>query len=181
MLCQSCKKNEAALFLKVAVNNKVTEMHLCEACAAAGGAALGGLETGPMNISGMMGNMSGYFKEFLPRGKRALHCRTCGLTYHEFKESGFLGCPGCYAEFEHPLTELLTRIHGNCLHAGKRPALFSDGPKSPASPAAPQDGPDEKPGADCAGLKEALKKAVGSEDFEAAARLRDRIRDLEGK
>ena len=181
MLCQSCKKNEAAVFLKVAVNNKVTEMHLCEACAAAGGAAFGGLETGPMNISGMMGNMSGYFKEFLPREKRALHCRTCGLTYHEFKESGFLGCPECYADFAPQLTELLTRIHGNCLHAGKRPALFPGRPKCGAGPAALESGIAEKMGADRAGLKEALKKAVEGEDFEAAARLRDRIRNLEGR
>ncbi len=165
MLCQLCKKNDATVFLKVAVNNKVTEMHLCGHCATLKGAAFGGLETGPMNISGMMGNMSGYFKEFLPHEKRALHCRSCGLTYHEFKETGFLGCPGCYADFSHQLTELLTRIHGNCLHTGKRPL--------PGAAAA-------KTGADsAAGLKEALKKAVESEDFEAAARLRDRLRNME--
>ncbi len=181
MLCQSCKKNEAAVFLKVAVNNKVTEMHLCEACAA-GVTAFGGLEAGPMNISGMMGNMSGYFKEFLPHEKRALHCRSCGLTYHEFKESGFLGCPECYADFEHPLTELLTRIHGNCLHAGKRPALCPGRPKCGTSPVPVVFGlAGQKTIYNTEALKEALKKAVENEDFEAAAGLRDRIRNLEGK
>ena len=119
MLCQSCKKNEAALFLKVAVNNKVTEMHLCEACAAAGGAALGGLETGPMNISGMMGNMSGYFKDFLPAERRTLRCRSCGLKYSDFKETGRLGCPDCYTSLEPQLTELMARIHGASQHAGR--------------------------------------------------------------
>jgi len=170
MLCQVCKKNAASVFLKVAVNNKMTEMHLCERCAAGKGASFAGFDVEPFNISGMTGNLSGYFKEFLPREKRTLHCRSCGLAYHEFKEAGFLGCPECYSSFEPQLTELLTRIHGNCGHTGKNCGASIVHPVvNGASPAARRS---------VSELKAALKKAVETEDFESAARLRDRIREL---
>lgn len=162
MLCQFCSKNDATVFLKVAVNNKMTELHLCENCVAEKGEALG-ITAGPMNISGMLGNMSGYFKEFLPKEKRTLHCQACGLAYHQFKESGFLGCPECYKSFEPQLAELLTRIHGNSQHLGKQAAPDKSAQAGKTG------------GETLAGLKEALKKAIALEDYETAARLRDRI------
>jgi len=167
MLCQSCGKNDAVIFLKAAVNNKVTGIHLCGHCAEEKGVTFSGLDAEPLNLSGMPGHFGGYFKEFLPREKRTLRCRTCGQAYHEFKESGLLGCPGCYAEFAPQLTELLTRIHGSCAHTGKQYAVTG---KPPAA----------RPRESAAGLREALKKAVAREDFEAAARLRDRIKELGG-
>jgi protein arginine kinase activator len=171
MLCQSCKKNEATVLLKLAVNNKVMEMHLCGRCAPhAAGGSFSGFDIEPMNMAGMTGNLSGYFKEFLPREKRALHCRDCGLAYHTFKETGLLGCPGCYGSFGPQLAELLTRIHGNCQHAGK--SCRPSGAKPPPARGASAQS--------LAGLRQALKKAVESEDFEAAADLRDRIRRLGG-
>ncbi len=156
------------MLLKLAVNNKVMEMHLCGRCAPhAAGGSFGGFDIGPMN---MAGNVSGYFKEFLPREKRALHCRDCGQPYHKFKETGLLGCPGCYGSFGPQLAELLTRIHGTCQHTGKccRPSAAEPSPYRGASAQS------------LAGLRQALKKAVESEDFETAAGLRDRIRRLGG-
>lgn len=173
MLCQECKKNEAEVFLKLAVNNKVTEMHLCSRCAERKGAGLHGFEIGPMNISEMLGNMSGYFKEFLPAEKKTLRCQACGLKYHEFKEAGLLGCPHCYTSFEPQLKELLARIHGNYQHCGKK---HSGTPAARPKHAAAH----SKPEVSVAELKEQLKKAVEREDFEEAAALRDRIRELGG-
>ncbi|HOW88914.1 MAG TPA: UvrB/UvrC motif-containing protein [Elusimicrobiales bacterium] len=173
MLCRACKKKEATVFLKLAVNSKVVEMHLCGDCAPyAADGSFGGLDIEPMNMAGQGGGACAFFKEFLPRDKRALSCPACGLAYHEFKDSGRLGCAGCYESFAPQLSELLTRIHGNCRHTGKR-----------CGPTAGAPAPERTRGAARASssvLRQALKKAVENEDFERAAELRDRIRKLEG-
>lgn len=168
MLCEECREKNAVVFLKLAVNNKVTELHLCPACAAKKGMGFG-LETGAFNISDIVGNMSGYFKDFLPQEKKTLRCVACGLKYSEFKETGRLGCPDCYAGFEAQLTELMTRIHGASRHAGR---AYQGGPALKLSKAETARRLEE--------LRAALKDAVAKEDFEAAARLRDELKRLEG-
>jgi len=168
MLCEECRRKDAVVFLKLAVNNKVTEIHLCPACAARKGVGFG-LESGAFNISDIVGNMSGCFKDFLPPEKKTLRCGACGLKYSEFKESGRLGCPECYACFEPQLRELMSRIHGFSQHAG-RAYRGGQAPKlSKAGAARLLDG-----------LRAALKDAVAKEDFEGAARLRDAVKELQG-
>jgi len=167
MICQECRKENAVVFLKLAVNNKVTEMYLCPSCAAKKGMGLG-LETGAFNISDIVGNMSGYFKEFLPSERRTLRCGACGLKYADFKESGRLGCPECYAGFEPQLIELMSRIHGASQHTGRACP-------SAAAPKLSKAGTARR----LAAIRAELKMAVAREDFEAAARLRDAVKELE--
>lgn len=169
MLCEECRKHNAVVFLKVAVNNKVSELHLCPACAAKKGMGFGP-ETGAFNISDIVGNMSGYFKDFLPQERKTLRCRGCGLKYSEFKESGRLGCPECYVSFEPQLNELMTRIHGSAQHQGR---AYAGGPALKLSKAETARRLEE--------LRAALKQAVAKEDFEGAARLRDALKGLEGR
>jgi len=168
-LCEECHKAAAAVFLKLAVNNKVTETHLCPACAAKKGIGLG-LETGAFNISDIVGNMSGYFKDFLPPERKTLRCKDCGLKYSEFKETGRLGCPECYVIFEPQLTELMARIHGSAQHTGR---AYADAPELKLSKAETARRLTE--------LRAGLKEAVAREDFEGAARLRDELKRLEGR
>jgi protein arginine kinase activator len=165
-LCEECNKAAASVFLKLAVNNKVTETHLCPACAAKKGMGLG-LETGAFNISDIVGNMSGYFKDFLPPERRTLRCRSCGLKYSEFKESGRLGCPECYKSFEPQLIELMARIHGSSQHSGRE---YAGGARLKLSRAEFSRRMGE--------LEAALKSAVAKEDFEGAARIRDAMKEL---
>lgn len=168
MLCEECRERNAAVFLKLAVNNKVTELHLCPACAAKKGMSFG--ESGAFNISDIVGNLSGYFKDFLPPEKKTLRCGACGLKYSEFKETGRLGCPECYAGFDPQLTELMSRIHGASQHAGR---VYRGGPALRLSKA--------EAARRLAELRASLKEAVEKEDFEGAARLRDAMKDLEGR
>ncbi|OIO00463.1 MAG: hypothetical protein COX65_06895 [Elusimicrobia bacterium CG_4_10_14_0_2_um_filter_56_8] len=169
MMCEECREKSAAVFLKLAVNNKVREMHLCPACAAKKGMGFG-LETGAFNISDIVGNMSGYFKDFLPAEKKTLRCGACGYKYSEFKESGRLGCPECYAGFDAQLTELMARIHGATQHTG-RTYLRGSALKLSKSEIARR----------VEELRAALADAVVKEDFESAARLRDSLKQLEGR
>ena len=168
-LCEECHKEAAAVFLKLSVNNKVTEAHLCAACAAKKGVGLGA-DPGAFNISDIVGNLSDYYKEFLPSERKTLRCDSCGLTYARFKESGRLGCPDCYKSFEPQLTELMTRIHGSSQHAGR---VYAGG-KSTELSKAEEAKRIEK-------LKAAMQEAVRNEDFVTASRLRDALKKLESR
>lgn len=161
MLCQDCHKAQATVFLKAAVNNKVTEMHLCAACALKRSERHAG-EHEPHGL----GPMGGFVKELLPSERRPLACGECGLKYAEFRESGRLGCPSCYRYFGTQLRELLARIHGSSTHSGRG---YRDNLSDLSA---------RERGEKLAALRAALKAAVAREDFEAAARLRDAVKEL---
>ena len=88
-----------------------------------------------------------------------LTCSGCGKSFEEFRKSGLFGCAGCYEVFEPHLERLFRRVQGVSDHAGaeteRRPSReeLSD-------------------------LERELKEAVGREDFEQAASLRDRINQI---
>jgi protein arginine kinase activator len=85
---------------------------------------------------------------------------------------GRFGCSECYEAFRKQIDPLLKRIHGTNRHIGKVP--LSTGPAGPV--------PEEKKNLqDIKSLKSLLEKAIQSENFEEAARLRDSIRDMENK
>jgi protein arginine kinase activator len=84
---------------------------------------------------------------------------------NDFRSTGRWGCARCYTAFEVSMRELLRRVHGNSRHGGR-------------TYQAPQPELDER--ATILGeLKERLRRAVESEQFELAADLRDRIRVME--
>jgi protein arginine kinase activator len=74
-----------------------------------------------------------------------------------------LGCAGCYQAFRAELTNLLRRIHGSAEHRGQIAETATEELRSLR---------EEKR------LRDELKRAIEAEDFEMAAELRDRIREL---
>lgn len=154
MLCSRCQKNEASVFVKELVNNQISEAQYCLSCAKPV-ESVPGLPPVFAWLSTMAGGKA--------HSPRVAPCRTCGLRFSDFKKSGRLGCADCYQSFERPLTDLLKRIHGASEHCGK----------------APTDEPGKLRKKELARLKKELSEAVEKESFEAAARLRDRIRKLE--
>ena len=92
-------------------------------------------------------------------------CTYCALTLQEFRASGRLGCARYYAAFEPSLRELLRRVHGSARHVGRR--------YEPPAPALLERS------TTLAELKDRLRRAIESEQFELAATLRDQIRVLE--
>ena len=91
-------------------------------------------------------------------------CRECGMTYKQFKKVGRLGCHQCYTSFAPQLERLLKRIHGADAHCGK--GLVEVGTVPSPHKALEQ-------------LRNELKDAVGREQFERAAKIRDQIRGIE--
>jgi protein arginine kinase activator len=93
-------------------------------------------------------------------------CPTCGMQFSDFSKTGRLGCGNCYLTFRSQLNGLLRKIHGSTQHRGKVP--FTPGDVM-------------KPLREERKLQEELRKAVEEEDFEKAAKLRDRIKALSHK
>lgn len=90
-------------------------------------------------------------------------CTSCGLSFQDFLDSGRLGCPNCYVSFRDELKPLLRRIHGTIRHSWSvkksRPGMGKNRVLER--------------------LRKELAAAVEEEEFEKAAVLRDRMREME--
>lgn len=160
MLCQICHAAEATVHLLETTGSKQTSLHMCEACAQ------------KKHISEMLAKPALAIHELLasimqlgstpePEGPE-LKCPRCGLAYSQFKQAGRLGCADCYEAFQERLLPLLRQFHQAEEHKGRREEKSQPLPDQIRK------------------LREDLRRAVSDENFELAAGLRDRIKDLEG-
>ncbi|MDD5270777.1 MAG: UvrB/UvrC motif-containing protein [Candidatus Omnitrophica bacterium] len=157
MLCQACGKNDATVEFTEIVNDEVKQLHLCDACAKKKGIEM----EQHFSIADFLAGLS-------EPGTGVMKCDKCGMTFDEFQKIGRFGCTDCYLAFRENLRPLLKRIHGSTKHTGKS-----------AQGRVRQGGQDNRP--EISALKQRLQLAVDREEFEEAAKLRDRIRDLENK
>lgn len=161
MLCDSCKERDAVVHLTQIGESAMTQLHLCEKCAA---------ERGVETTIAMPKSPIGDFLQAVqqqgvtPRGD-ALRCDFCGASMKDFRATGRLGCARCYAAFEGSLRELLRRVHGSSRHTGEQYA-----PPAPA---------EFEKKTELEMLRDRLRRAIETEQFETAAEIRDRIRVLE--
>lgn len=164
MVCDSCGERDAVVNLTTIENNAVHQLHLCERCAADRG-----VETTVATPKHPLG-------EFLQAvhqqaatpgamGSEGVRCSFCNTTMADFRATGRWGCARCYANFEGGIRELLRRVHGNHRHVGRTY-------RAPVSETLER-------AAVLGELKDRLRRAIESEQFELAADLRDRIRVME--
>ena len=169
MQCQRCGERPAVIHLTTIVDNTHTEQHLCEACAAQQGIQTEA-SVAKFPVGDLLGSLSKGAATQLPTAEATTRCTECGATLQDFRETGRLGCAHCYEMFEAPLRTLLRRVHGASRHRGEpyvSPGGAGDGRGEVA----------EVP--DLVALREQMQRAVESENFELAARLRDEIRGRE--
>lgn len=161
MLCEACGKNPATVHITENPSDKENrkEIHLCEDCAREKG------QVQEPSLSQMLGVLSGYDQE-AGAGLSDLACPKCGMTYSEFRAGGRLGCPEDYQTFKQALVPFLEKIHGSTRHTGKSPAHLG---QSMAV--------DRRVDV----LRREMEKSIEDEDYERAADLRDRIRQIEEK
>jgi protein arginine kinase activator len=159
MKCQSCSSN-ATVHLTDIVNGSKKELHLCQTCAE----EQQFIKKQELNLPEILQSLIGHHVGQLTDELAHLACPVCGIKYMEFRAEGRLGCPNDYEVFRAGLEPLVQRIHRADRHVGKVP-------RHRPSAAAQQ--------AEWVELRERLRQAVDSEQYEEAARLRDLIRKKE--
>ncbi len=167
MLCQNCKKNEATTHIKRIVNGETTQAHLCADCAKSLG-----YDSMFSDLGFGFGDMlSSFFNDtaLASLGAHQLHCEKCGSTFSDIINSGRIGCADCYETFYDKLLPMLERIHGKTNHIGKIPNSFEEIAK------------EENVQSEAEKLKVELDEAVRAQNYEKAAELRDRIKELESE
>ncbi len=162
MLCDVCHKNPATVHLTEIVDDQMSELHLCEDCARQKSAQM----DSQFGLSDLLAGIADFGKPAAEKDGGVAKCPKCGLTYADFKKVGRLGCGECYVAFKKYLAPLLKKIHGSAQHLGKSPAKVT---------------PVVQDKIDLRDLRIKLQMAVEQEDFEEAARLRDRIKEMEPK
>jgi protein arginine kinase activator len=174
MLCDICGKKQASVHLTEIIDDQMTELHLCEECAKEKGSQM----EKHFDLSDLLAGLADMgAQDVQPQIEEKLKCPNCGMTYRDFKTTGQLGCGDCYKAFRKNLLPLLKRIHGSTQYFGKTPAVLAAGgskmqaQKAKIISAAQQ----------LQELKTKLQKAIQAEEFEEAARLRDKIKELEKK
>ena len=160
MKCDICEK-KATVHLTEIVDEQITEMHLCEDCAREKSVQM----EQQFGLADLLAGLSDFGKNVKEVEKVKLKCPNCGMTYDDFRKFGRLGCSQCYEAFKSHLSTLLKKIHGSNQHVGKTPAKMPTIKKKKIE--------------DLQEMKKQLVAAIQMEDFEKAARLRDKIRELE--
>lgn len=158
MKCDLCEK--PAVVHEVTVRNGVkNEVHLCEEHANAAGIAIPGQQP----INQLLTQFAGKSGKSRASTRRA--CPSCGTSFAVFRQTGLLGCPDCYDAFEEQLGPMIERAqNGGVSHAGKCPK---------------RGGVSIDRSLQIQRLFKELEDAVASEQYERAAELRDRLREME--
>ncbi len=167
MICSQCQERDAVMELTQVAEGQVTKVHLCEQCAAERGLE-NAASLGKSPLASYIAAMGQGLKDATPAGvgELAFSCGSCGATLSDFRESGRLGCPDCYRALGEPLRDLLRRLHGATRHVGERYLAGAAAEPSAGAPGGLE-------------LREQLKRAIESEDFERAAQLRDQLKVAE--
>lgn len=160
MKCQKCPKPATLHITEVLPDDQFEELHLCEECAhkylsetaskkASVSAKLSEPTIEDSEEAGMLNDQQ---------------CEVCGIKFVEFRNGGRLGCSHDYVAFQAELMPLLESIHGDTKHVGKVPKRQPQVRNTQAELNA---------------LRKKLHQAVLEEAYEEAARIRDRIKQLE--
>ena len=159
MMCEKCGLNPAAVTLTQVINGNKTVKKLCAACAQ---------ENNIYKDLNMDLGFSSLFSTFFNEGENVKsadeQCPLCSMTKSEFLKTGKPGCASCYTAFESSMTPLLKKIHLTKTHTGKVPGTSGNASENRIDL-----------------LKAQLKEAIEKEEYEKAARLRDEIKEMEGR
>ena len=176
MLCDNCKKNEATILIREIRNGKAVSLNLCAECARkkeeAGELNSLGFNLAEMlfdfgKLAGRKGNVETRDAVPVPENLAGAICPHCGTTVEDaVKAGGKFGCPECYTAFSGWIDAAAAQRQSGHVHIGKRPAGV-DAESVPARRL------------ELEKLREKLRGEIRREDYESAARSRDRIAALE--
>ncbi|MCX6875794.1 MAG: UvrB/UvrC motif-containing protein [Verrucomicrobia bacterium] len=164
MKCDFCE-SKASVFLTQLVEGQMKKVSLCDTCAQERGVTdPTGFSLADLLFSGITGEagaMPASQSGGMPGGHKA--CPACGFTLEDLRRVRRFGCAECYTAFREDISPMLRGMHKGAAHVGKVPAgLMALQFKHQRL----QD------------LRSRLDQAVGTENYEEAAGLRDEILTL---
>ncbi|MDD5658596.1 MAG: UvrB/UvrC motif-containing protein [Actinomycetota bacterium] len=178
MICDNCRKNEASIHLiQLGNDGEVKKIDLCKSCVKelaflpeeefSGGdfknsTSILAIDLGFFNDSESFDLFGGLNLS----NKENRRCQYCNISLNAIKKLGRVGCQRCYEEFQEDLNPLIKLIQSGIEHKGKVPINCNKRLKI------------EKKIKD---LKFMLEEQIIIENFEEAARLRDKITSLQKK
>ena len=167
MKCEKCKEKKATTHVKRVVNGVYEEYMLCEDCAH----EMGFDNVFSFDMPDMFGGLVQSLLGALPARSGASRCPECGSSFGDIQNTGKVGCAECYEIFRNELMPSIKRIHGNTAHCGKIP--YTVVPEEKAENSQKENKTELKK------MKEELKAAIDAQNFERAAELRDKIKEME--
>ena len=162
MLCEICHIREATINFTQVVNLKLKEFNICKTCSEEKGLT-NPLDSLQQIFNGLLFSNNEEDKKNSESPDVYLKCNGCSLTWDEFQKDSVFGCEKCYSAFNDKIQILMRKIHGSNKHIGNRPSTLRVVENS----------------INVDKLKSELKEALVDENYEKAAELRDRIRDIE--
>ena len=155
-ICQICGQKSATIQFKKMVNGVTEERYVCESCS--GALLIGGIAT-PMN----------FFASLMKAGQQGgksisnREC-VCGISEKDLRKNLKFGCAQCYNTFADIVEKFLAiNMPGVQSHRGKSPFRQEEAVRVRSA--------EEE-------LREQLKQAVAAENYDLAAKLHKRIREL---
>ena len=162
MKCEICGLKDAVIHIRQIQKDSVHELHICEECAQEKG--LIREEETELPVTNLLAGLIDGAEASVAGDKAASVCPRCGTKLADFRRTGRFGCAGCFTVFESDLRAIVSQMAARPRHAGKLPT---------AAAGSVQSRPDRE------SLRVELRAAVESEDYEKAAQLRDKLRELE--
>lgn len=163
MLCDVCKKRESIISYTKSYGDRVEEVHLCEECAEKKFRAD---FSNHMNI-GI--NLEDFFKNifhFVTQDNKEdndFYCKDCGTSFNEYRQRGFVGCSNCYDTFRDEIKKYFKSINKIPKHIGSIPENATKNIKYKR---------------EISNLESELDILISLEEYEKAAVLRDKIKEL---
>jgi len=162
MLCCICKEREATVHYTKIDGDKVQKVDLCEECSKTKGVN----DPVGFELADLLLGLGASKEIDQAAGGVEIKCPRCGFTQADFKKAGRLGCSECYKTFAEGLEGLLKTMHKGTRHVGKVPEALRQNRELTDRLRL---------------LQKKLTKAVGEENFEQAAALRDEIKQMSAR
>lgn len=175
MKCEKCNHNEATIHLTEIYQNIKSELHLCEKCARESG-----IQSCVNNLSIPLSDALSLFDgQDAAHEKGNIYCRFCGQSLTEYQKTSKFGCPYCYVQFQFQLSFQLQMYYSYKGYFGNPPLHYIEPNNNNLFLVSAANAQQLDPEKEIEKLKKMLKFAIINEQYEEAAKLRDKIRELE--
>ncbi len=166
MLCDRCHKREACVHIQEVRTDGKRSLNLCAAC------ALEQYSDKDRKLQDFLGVLTAISRQLGAAdgepgaAQPELSCTTCGKSLSELKKGWVLGCDSCVSAFREQLREQIAKLQHVTPSGGESSVPAQVGGGGSRTPT---------PSATLSCLRRDLQLAVQREQYEEAARLRDRI------